>query len=146
MATPATFGQSVLDAQLDGIKNVTTTILLCKNYLRTDSYGDIVPAKVVASLGSINSGHALWGARTDEVTASPTDDANAPSRRQAIEAVTLASAVLDATNGSDDLSLILASDSEVLAVTDETSDRSVTVGDVITTFAYYIQSTQPDSV
>jgi hypothetical protein len=140
--TPATFGQSVLDAQLDAIKNGATFVALCKNYDRADAYGTVVPGKVVAKL-AITNAHAFWGARADD-TSSGTDDGDAPSRRQTCTAVELAAALLTTNGTTDELSVVLYSGTEVLAVTNENSaSRAVAVDDVITTFQFYIQATQP---
>ena len=143
MAAPATFGQSVLNAQLDAIQNNAVTVGLCKNYARADDFAT-VQGKVIAQ-ATIHSGHAIWGTRSPDFSGG-TDDADAHSLRQALTAIELAAATGTANGSSDDLSLVLMSGSEVLAVTDETSDRAVSVNDVITTFAYYIQSTQPSTV
>jgi hypothetical protein len=147
--TLATFGASVLNAQLDAIQNNVTApangatfVALCKNYDRADAYGTVVPGKVVAKL-AVSEADGFWGAR-DPDTSGATDDSDAPSLRQACTAVELAPALL-ATNGTtDELSVILYNASEILAVTNENSaSRAVAVDDVITTFAFYIQSTQP---
>jgi hypothetical protein len=147
--TPATFGQSVLNAQLDYIQyDLTkeamgaTFVALCKNYSRADAYGTVVPGKIVAKL-AISEDDAFWGGR-DPITSGGTDDADAPSQRQTCTAVELAPALLTTDGTNDELSVILYSGTEILAVTNENSaSRAVAQDDVITTFEFYIQATQP---
>lgn len=141
--TPATFGQSVLDAELDAIQDNGTKLGLCKNFLRSDNFAT-TDGKIIASK-AITSGHALWGTRTDD-TSGGNDDVDAPSRRQFCTSVELDAATGAANGTTDELSLVILSGSEVLAVTDETTDRAVSVDDVITTFSFYIQASQPGSV
>lgn len=142
-ATPATFGESVLDAELNAIKNAGTKLGLCKNFLRSDNFAT-TDGKIIASL-AITSGHALWGTIVPD-TSGVTDDADAPSRRLPCNAVQLDAATGTANGTTDELSLVILSGSEVLAVTDETTDRAVTGGDQITTFAFFLQASQPASV
>jgi hypothetical protein len=144
MAALATFGQSVLNAELDAIQDAGTKLGLCKNFLRSDDYAT-TNGKVIASvvIDAANSGSNLfWGAREDAISGA-TDDGDAPSRRQLCAAVQLDAATGTADGAGDDLSLVILSGSEVLAVTDETTDRVVVALDEITTFAFYLQATQP---
>jgi hypothetical protein len=141
MAVLAMFGQSVLNAQLDEIKDNATKLGLCKNFLRSDDFAT-TDGKVIASVAidSANNDNSFWGARTDD----DTTDAAAPNRRQACDAVALDSATGEST--AEELCIVLLSATEVLAVADETSDRNVVIGDDITTFGFYIQATQPLTV
>jgi hypothetical protein len=149
--TKATFGASVLDAQLDAIKvdagnggTGATKVGLCVNYARADDFatadGKIIAFKV------IDTNDAFWGARTNDDTG-VTDDTDAPSRRQACTPVELLPATGTANGSTDELSLLLLSATEVLAVVNESSvSRAVSVDDVITTFSFYIQASQPGTV
>jgi hypothetical protein len=142
MTIPATIIARALDTQLDILQDDATILGLCKNFLRSDNYATTA-GKVIASL-AITSGHAFWGTRVDETSAP--GDANAPNRKQNCTSVELAPATGTANGTSDDLSLVLLSATEVLAATDETTDRAVATSDVITTFVTYFTASQPAGV
>jgi hypothetical protein len=130
-------GQSALDAQLAYIRDNSTWIRLVKNYTRADTFAT-VDTNTIAKFAY--TGGTIFGTITDNTSAP--GDANAPNRRLPVNAQLLDNAT--GTNILDNpLSLVITDASEILANTDETTDRAVAVDDAITTFAWWIQASQP---
>lgn len=136
-------GQSVLDAQLNYIVTNTDRILLVPTYLRADSYATVV-AKIIAA-SAVTAGD-LFGTIVDETTQNGAD-ANAPNRRLPVNSRVLDAAIASNTSPTD-LCQILVDDggSEILAVSNETTNRSISISDVVTSFSFYIQASQPAQV
>jgi hypothetical protein len=140
MATLPKLGPSVLDAQLLYIKDNAERVLLVKDFLRADTYATMVATKILAELDVTNV-HAIWGAISN-ITSGNGADANAPNRQMAINSVVLDAATAGYTGTEMALVFVDDTGTEILASTDETSDREVVTLDVITTFAWYIQASQ----
>ena len=140
MAKGTKIGQSALDAQLEYIRDTSTWLRLVKNYDRSDTFAT-VETNTIASFAY--TGGTIFGAITDNTDAP--GDVNAPNRRLAVNAQLLDDAT--GTNTSpNDLTLVITDAAEILAVTDETTNRTVAPLDKITTFAWYVQATQPTQV
>jgi hypothetical protein len=135
-----TFGQVVLDGQLDAIKVNADEIGLVKNFLRTDADAT-THANVIATL-VIDTNNAVWGTRVNESTGGG-GSADAPNRRQNVTSVVLGNATGTANGTTDDLSLCFFDGGVLLAVSDVTTNRAVSGGDSITTYVFYIQANQP---
>ena len=140
MATLPKLGPSVLDAQLLYIKDNAERVLLVKDFLRADTYATMVATKILAEL-DVTTGHAIWGSISN-ITSGNGADANAPNRQMAINSVVLDTATAGYTGTEMALVFVDDTGTEILASTDETSDREVVISDVITTFAWYIQASQ----
>jgi hypothetical protein len=139
-----TVGQSVLDAYLNTIKDTAVEVALVTGWLRTDDYA-ATQAKVCAQL-DVATGDAFWNQTIQDETATGEGDASAPNRRLECTSVVLNNAgAVENTDGTD-LSLVIMSGSEVLAVSNETTNRAITTGDSITTYGFYIQVDQPANV
>jgi hypothetical protein len=134
-----TYGQSVLAAQLDGIRNAGTEVGIVKNFLRSETYAQTY-AKACA-LKDIDSGNAFWDPTRTNNNDAP-GEASAQNLLQHTTEIQLDPAVL-ANAAGNDLALIVFSASEVLAVANETTNREIKVNDVITTFLTYFQASQP---
>lgn len=139
MAAPTKFGESILDAMLDQIRSTSTILRLVHSYTRADNYATVVSNTCAAY--AIQSEDIFNATYTDETTLNGAD-VNAPNRRMAVAAQVLDDATGTNADGTE-LCLILTSGSEVLAVTDETTDRAVSLGDSITTFPFFVQASQP---
>jgi hypothetical protein len=139
MASPTFLAQQSLDAQLNYISSTTTKVALLKTYARTDNYAT-VEANILAEADTTG----LFGSIINDETG--TGDAAAPSRRLPVNSVELDAAINGGNSGGSDMALALLSATAVLAVTDESSDRGVIDGDIITTFAWYVQASQPGLV
>jgi hypothetical protein len=138
MAAPTFIAQAALDAQLTNISAATTKIALLKTYARTDNYAT-VEGNILAEADTTG----LFGTIANDETGN--GDAAAPNRRLPVNAVELGAATGDNAGGSE-MAMALLSATAVLAVTDESSSRPVVDGDVITTFAWYVQASQPGLV
>jgi hypothetical protein len=139
MAAPTFIAATALDAQLTNITGLTTKIALLKTYARTDNYAT-VEANILAEADTTG----LFGTIVNDETGN--GDAAAPNRRLPVNAVELDQAINGGNAGGSDMAMALLSATAVLAVTDESSDRPVIDGDVITTFAWYVQASQPGLV
>lgn len=131
---------AALDAQLNYIVTNSERLLLVPSYVRSQTYATVSGAAIA------ESSSPSFGTIVND-TSGPTDDADAPSRRLPVNSIDLDAATGTNTEGTD-LALVLVDDtgSEILAVTDETTDRAVAIDDVITTFAFFIQASQPSQV
>ena len=141
MAALTKLGQSVLDAGLEYIRDTSTDLRLVKNFTRAMTHANVV-TNTVAKFSY--TGGTIFGSITDETTQNGAD-VNAPNRRLAVNAQLLDDAT--GTNAdANELSLVITDAGEVLANTDETTDRAVAVDDSITTFVWFIQASQPAQV
>lgn len=130
-------GQSALDAQLEYIRDTSTDLRLVKNFTRADTFAT-VNTNTIAKFSY--TGGTIFGSISDNSDAP--GDANALNRRLAVNAQLLDDAT--GTNvAANDMCLVITDAAEILAVTDETTNRAVDPLDAITTFAWWIQATQP---
>lgn len=141
MAAPTKLGQSVLDAKLNHIINNSDRIVLVSTFARSHSYATVV-GNILAESAISGSGDAIWSAIADETTLNGAN-ANAPNRRLTVYAREL-DAATSGNGGGSDMAQVLLDDgnSEILAVSDETTDRAIAISDVVTTFEFFIQSSQ----
>jgi hypothetical protein len=131
------YGQTVLDAMLASIEAESVRLLLVPSYDRADTYA-AVQAKYIADKAT-----PTFGTIADD----PGGDADAKNRRLPVDSVVFANAIRANSEGTD-LCQILVSADEIIAVTNETStpQRAVTIGDSITSFAFFCQASQPVQV
>ena len=141
MAAPTKLGASSLDAMLDQIRTTATHLRLVHSYTRADTWATINTN--TCALYVISGGDIFNATYTNDT--SGTGDGDAPNRRMEIYAQELAPAIKDNTSGVE-LCLLLDDGSEILAVTDETTNREVKINDVITTFVWFVQASQPTQV
>ena len=140
MAKGTKIGQSALDAQLEYIRDTSTDLRLVKNYDRADTFAT-VNTNTIAKFSY--TGGTIFGLITDNTDAP--GDVQASNRRLAVNAQLLNDAT--GTNAdTNDLVLVITDAAEILAVTDETTNRAVAVDDSITTFTWFIQASQPAQV
>ena len=71
-------------------------------------------------------------------------DSDAPNRRLPVNSITFLDAVADNADGVDLCQMLVdKAGTTILAVSNETTDRPITTGDSITSFAFFIQASQP---
>jgi hypothetical protein len=130
---PTWYDTSALDALLDTISGAqgggATTVRLLNGYVQGDTFSEVNNNTIASEV--INS--------SDFETIVPFNQ----HRRLTFKGKT-ATATLGATGA--DLHIALCSASVVLAVTDETSDQTITESNLVTFPAFYMQSSQPTQV
>jgi hypothetical protein len=130
------YGESVLDAMLTAISGASSLrLLLVPSYDRADTYA-AVDAKWISEKASPTF---------QTIIDDPGGDADAKNRRLPVDSLVFDDADKANTDGND-LCQILVSGTEILAVTNETTNRAINSGDSITSFAFYCQASQPAQV
>jgi hypothetical protein len=129
------YDTSALDALLDKISgqvggNGATTVRLLDTYSQGDTFSEVNGNTIaqVAILPGDFTGPASSGNH----------------RRLTFSGKTCPSA--DSPSSAQDLHIALCSATVVLAVTDETSDQTITAGNPVTFPQFYMQSSQPTQV
>lgn len=126
---------SVLDAQLEYIRDNAERLVLLNNYSLGDAYATVVAGNNIIASVAINS--------TDFDAIA---DAAGDARRLPVQAQT---ATASNSSSTPDLHVAILKDSatsEVLVVVDETSDQAITAGNPVNFAAWYVEATQPVSV
>jgi hypothetical protein len=135
---------NALDSQLNYITAKTDIWLyLVPTWLRSQSYATANTNKIAEY--DVSGDGAVFSAIVDDTGGN--GDSDAPNRRLPVGAVTYIDAVAGNVATTDLCQMLVdKTGTEILAVTNETTNRAVTVGDSITSFAFFVQASQPTQV
>lgn len=134
------FSKSALDAELqhiiDGCASggASAEIILLKAYSAGDNWTTVYTTNNIGS-ADIDETGTYWGAIADD----------GDNRRVTFNGATGTASASD-SGGTLWLAIVNVVGTEVLAVTDETSDQSITNGNPLTFPSFYLQSNQPTQV
>jgi hypothetical protein len=128
---PKQVAQSVLDAELNAIKNSATRVMLIKNYAAGDSYTTVTGNAVATA--TITSADFTLGSGTS----------NARTLTFGGKSATATSAALAAGNGQDHHIAFTDGSATVLWVTDETAELANAINDTINIPSVVYTANQP---
>jgi hypothetical protein len=139
MTAPTYIHPFALDSQLRWIADNATRVCIVSDYARSDTYAEVV-AKILVYKHT--SGGDLFGPISDEYTLSGADT-DAPNRQMSFLGGSSEPAILDNGAGSDTALVVLQdSQSRILLVTDERTNRAIALTEVVTMYPFNFMSSQ----